>query len=117
MAHVIDSFATPNESIVIQPEDVNVPYGFTFSAAASANAKGAIPYGTTIADADVTALDSAGDEATGLMSASAVDDDKVTCLLSWPTAGAGAYRLRFVLTLDTGAKREFDFNRITAKDL
>jgi hypothetical protein len=118
MSKMIDSFTSPNEAIVIQPNDSNVPFGFTFTAAASADAKGAIPYGTTIEDATVEGLDASGDEVAGLATASAVNDDKVTVLLSWPTtAGAGQYSLRFVLTLDTGAKREFDFNRVVCKDI
>jgi hypothetical protein len=119
MGNVIDSFLTPTESIVIQPGDVNVPWGFIFTPAASDDARGAIPYGTVISSVEVTGLDSNGDEATGLVTASAVNDDgdKVTVLMSWPTAGEGTYRLEIILTLDTGAKREFDFNRVVAKDI
>jgi hypothetical protein len=118
MAHVIDSFRDPAKGITIQPADSEIPFRFEFPAASSQAANdGAIPHGTTIAIATVVGLDANGDEADGLAGVRVVEDEAITIPLSWPTAGAGTYKLSFALTLNTGAVIEYDFNRITAKDL
>lgn len=42
--------------------------------------------------------------------------DKITVVLKYPAAGAGRYRLEFILTLNNGQTKELDFSRIEAFD-
>ncbi|MBW2606136.1 MAG: hypothetical protein JRD05_00725 [Deltaproteobacteria bacterium] len=107
------------ESIILQPGSETVPYTFTFAAASSATANdGSIPYGSTISGADVTAFDKDGADRTSEMVVSETNTTTVvTISLKYPaTTGNGRYSLEIVLTLSTGAKMEFDFNRVYARD-
>ena len=106
--------------IILQPGSSSVPYTFTFAAASSATANdGSIPYGTTISSAAVKAFDTAGTDVTTQMVASdSLATPVVTVNLKYPTtSGDGKYSLEFVLTLSSGAKMEFDFTRVFAKDI
>jgi hypothetical protein len=114
-----DSFDT-NGIIILQPGTATVPYSFTFAAATSATANdGSIPFGSTIAGADVKAFDAVGNDVT----AEIVDSEtnttlSVTPVLKYPgTSGAGNYSLEILLTLNTGAVLETDFTRIYAGDI
>jgi len=118
-----DSFQGTDE-ISVQPKDSAVPYSFTFPACSSAIANdGAIPYGTTIASAEVSAtkLDNGKNGTTALIDASSVNGDyEVIVSLNWPSGtglGAGKYKLTFLLTLSTGAIKEFDFLRVVAENI
>ena len=114
-----DSFST-NGIIILQPGTATIPYSFTFAAASSATANdGSIPYGSTISGADVKAFDAASNDVTTEMIDSETNTTlSVTPVLKYPaTSGEGNYSIEFVLTLNTGAKMEFDFTRIYAKDV
>jgi len=112
-----DSFST-NGTIILQPGSDTVPYTFTFAAASSATANdGSIPFGSTISAADVKAYDETGtDVTTDIVGSETNTTTVVTVNLKYPAA-TGNYSLEFVLTLSTGAKMEFDFTRVFAKDI
>jgi len=104
-------------NITVQPGDLTVPYNFSISACSSASANdGGIPYGTTISSVVVTGSKSDGSAATGLVASSSVESNIVTVNLTYPSTGVGTYHLEFVCTLNTGAKIEFDFNRVKVRD-
>ena len=114
-----DSFDTSG-IIILQPGSATVPYLFTFTAASSATANdGSIPFGSTIASADIKAFDSLGNDVTSEMIDSETNTNTtVSPVLKYPaTTGAGNYSIEFLLTLSTGAVLEFDFTRIYAKDI
>uniref|UniRef100_A0A6M3MCQ7 Tail protein n=1 Tax=viral metagenome TaxID=1070528 RepID=A0A6M3MCQ7_9ZZZZ len=103
--------------ITVQPGDLTVPYTFGLPACSSAIANdGSIPYGTTISSVVVTAEKADGTVATGLVASSSVASNVVTVNLTYPSTGDGTYHLEFVCTLNTGAKIEFDFNRVKVRD-
>lgn len=113
-----DSFTTAG-LIILQPGSLTVPYSFTFSIASSATANdGAIPFGSTISSVAVKAFDVGGtDRTTEMVVSSSVSSPVVSVALKYPTTGPGVYSLEFVLTLSTGAKMEFDFTRISVRDI
>jgi hypothetical protein len=118
MANVLDSFREPGKTILLQPNSEDVPYKFAFPACSGGTSNdGAIPYGADITSADVLGSAMDGGECTGMVGTASVEGDVVVVPLTYPDEGAGSYKLTFVLTLSTGAVLEFDFNRITAKDI
>jgi hypothetical protein len=115
---MLDLFET-NGIILLQPGTDTVPYSFTFPAATSATANdGAIPFESTISSVVITAFDVNGvDRTTEMVVSSSIATPVVTVSLKYPaTTGNGRYSLEFVLTLDTGAKMEFDFTRVMVRD-
>ena len=103
--------------IVVQPGDVTVPYAFSLPACTTVSSNdGAIPYGSTISTVVVTAHKADGTAATGLVASSSVAANVVTANLTYPSTEEGTYHLRIVATLSTGAKIEFDFNRIQVRN-
>ena len=106
------------QKITVQPGCDTVPYTFTFAACSSASANdGSIPYNTTISSSAVKAFDEAGTDSTAvLISSSSTATPVVTVSLEYPT-NAGRYSLEIVLTLNSGAKMEFDFTRVFAEDI
>ena len=66
----------------------------------------------------MTVFDSAGvDKTTEVVVAESNTDTTCSVTMKYPvTAGAGRYKLEFLLTLNTGAVMEFDFTRIYAGD-
>lgn len=103
--------------IVVQPGDVTVPYSFNLPPCSSSTANdGAIPYGVTISSVVVTGHKADGTAATGLVASSSVTSNVVTVNLTYPSTTEGTYHLRFVCTLSTAAKIEFDFNRVKVRD-
>jgi len=108
------------DSITLQPDTNSAVYTFTFPICSSATANdGAIPFGDTIASAVVKAFDeNGGDATTQIVGSTSNTTTVVTVPLSYPsTTGEGRYSLEFVLTLTSGAKLEFDFSRLYAKDI
>ena len=116
-----DSFTTSGV-ILLQPGSATVPYTFTFTAASSATANdGSIPFESTISSAVVKAFDEGGTDRTSEMivgTTPVTGGLVVTVSLKYPaTSGAGRYSLEFLLTLSTGAVLEFDYTRVSARDL
>ena len=108
------------DSITIQPGTSAAVYTFTFLICSSTTANdGAIPFGDTIASAVVKAFGEDGSDATAeIIDSSSASTTVVTVGLNYPsTAGDGRYSLEFVLTLASGSKMEFDFNRLYARDI
>jgi len=108
------------DSITIQPGTDAAVYTFTFAICSSATANdGSIPFGDTISDEAVKAFDEDGSDVTGeIVDTSSSSTTVVTVALNYPsTSGAGRYSLEFVLTLASGAKMEFDFSRLYARDI
>ncbi len=108
------------EIIVIQPNDANIAYKFSFPIKSSADAtEGYLPYGTTISGAVVTAhKDDDTDATADVIVSSTAYSDYVEASLQYPsTNGEGNYHLKFVLTFSNGATKEEDFNRVIARDL
>jgi hypothetical protein len=113
-----DLFET-NGRILLQSGTDTVPYSFTFPVASSATANdGSIPFESTISSAVVKAFDANGvDRTTEMIVSSSVISPVVTVSLKYPaTTKNGRYYLEFILTLNTGAKMEFNFTRILVKD-
>jgi len=115
-------FAVPDgfveaEGILLQPNDVRVPYTFAFPICSSQTANdGAVPYGLTIASVAVTGKKINGEAAAALVGAYLLGGITVQVNLTWPGA-SGKYKLTFVLTFSDGTiSKEFDFNRIDASD-
>jgi hypothetical protein len=108
------------KSIALQPNDADVPYSFSFDVCSAEDANdGALPYGSTISDCEVKAFnrETAAEVTSEMVGTTGILANVVSVPLTWPaTAGAGKYKLRFVVTLNTGATKEFDFNRVEAKD-
>jgi hypothetical protein len=105
--------------ILLQPGSLTIPYSFTFPAASSGTANdGAIPFESTISSAAIKVFDATGtDRTTEMVVSSSVASPSVTVSLKYPaTTGYGRYSIEFVLTLNTGAKMEFDFTRVLAVD-
>lgn len=104
--------------IELQPNDVDVPYQFYFTACSSASANdGWLPYGDGIASVVVTAWTSDGTQDSEIIAADTEVNDVVTLDLTYPlTNGPGRYKIRFVITTDDGATIEADFDRVYAKD-
>jgi len=108
------------DSITIQPGTDAAVYTFTFAICSSATANdGSIPFGDTISDEAVKAFDEDGSDVTGeIVDTSSSSTTVVTVALNYPsTSGAGRYSLEFVLALASGAKMEFDFSRLYARDI
>lgn len=115
-----DSFKS-SDPIILQPNDLAVPYTFEFTICSSATANdGALPYGDSAASVAVTAHDEDGADKTSelINGTPGLADNVATVALDYPdTSGAGTYHLTFVVTTANGSKIEFDFNRIYARDL
>lgn len=106
--------------IVLQPNDAAVPYRFEFPIASANDANdGAVPYGDTVSSVAVTAHDADGTDVSGQIVGAIVNGtDYCTVALTYPaTAGAGDYKLSFVVTTANGADLEFDLDRVVAVDL
>ena len=101
------------ELLILQPGDDDVSYTFSFPPASAVTENdGAIPFGTTIASAVVTAKrqDTGVDATAAIVQSTSNTTTTVTNTLSYPTVmGVGTYYLKFVLTINTGAKHEFDY--------
>jgi len=115
-------FTPSNKRILMQPGDSKVPYCFAFTVCSSETANdGALPYGTSISSFTVTAhKHDASDTVatTDLIDSSSRSGLVITVYLDYPSEnGAGRYDLKFLLTLDSGAILEFDFNRVFARDV
>lgn len=110
-----DNFVGHTE-IVIQPQDVMIPYVFKFEANSSdISNDGYLPYGSTINSAVVTGVDTTGDEIVGLVvSSSVLNYLYVKVWLSYPgDPYLGRAGLHFVLTLDPAPSiLEADFTRV-----
>jgi hypothetical protein len=109
----------PSGSITVQPGDQGLPFSFVFEACSSELANdGALPYGTTIENASVTAVRSDGEDATSdlVQSVDHSDETVVVTLRYPPNLGAGTYRLTFLMALSSGAVLEADFARVVAAD-
>jgi len=105
-------------SINLQSGD-RMPWNFYIPPAESVTVKGAIPYNTTVASVSVTAYDEDENDVTSqLISGSpAVEDNVISVVLTYPvTAGDGRYKLTFECTLSTGYVRQFDFERVIARN-
>ena len=104
--------------ITVQPNTKNAGYRFHVTTCTSTTANdGMIPFSTTISSVVVTAKTSDGSEETGLITSTSLITPDIDLTLSWPTNGAGRYKLTFVLTLSDGSERELDFHRVVAEDL
>lgn len=121
---------TGSEKITLQPGDIDLGYSFEVSVCSSSSANdGTISYGTTVsgisvtsfktADSDGKTLAAGKTEVSDLISGTpTVAANIISVLLEYPnTNKAGYYKLKFLCTLDSGAIKELDFNRIVVEDL
>ena len=115
------SFKT-SEPIKLQPSDTKygVSFYFPIETAIGAN-DGALPFGTSISSATVTALynnTSIADMITGSVLISGTSNNTVQLSLNYPTTTmtnitkSVTMALKFVLTLTDTSTREFDFRNI-----
>ena len=114
-----DSFVETDD-ITIQPNDYNVPYKFCFNPCSTPTANdGSIPFATRISSHTVTAHTGSGTNATSdLISNSLLDDNSITVYLKYPSVhGVGTYHLTFVITLDSAAIMEFDYNHVVVTNV
>lgn len=109
------NFSTVGQ-IILQPYD-EIPYKFKFTPAPAATEKGAIPFGTNIAGANVIITDlTDGTDVTNLIISGTptVASNIVTCVMTYP-GYESKFKMTFQLTLDTGSTKEFDFKRVESK--
>jgi hypothetical protein len=111
------SFKT-NDKIQLQPND-QIGYEFQVtSCSTSAANDGFLPFGRSVTSFAVSGYgEDAVTPANDMIQSSALSGQIMTVVLKYPAAGAGRYRLEFILTLDNGQKKEADFGRIEALDL
>lgn len=107
--------------IEVQPRSDKVPYRFEFTVCSALGVNdGALPFGSTISSYSIVAIkhDTSGTVATDdLIDSHSRSGFYVTANLQYPaTNGTGRYKLRFVLTLASGAIMEFDFGRVICVD-
>lgn len=110
------------KNIIVQPNDVAVPFGFEFTICSAADKNdGALPYGDSVASCAVSAhLGEDGTDKTSelINGTPSVAANVVTVDLDYPsTTGHGVYHLTFVVTTANGVDIEFDFNRVHARDI
>ena len=104
--------------ILIQPNSFSIGFRFHCTTCTSTTSNdGMIPWGTTISSVVVTAKTADGTAETGLIESTTLTTPDIDLALSWPTNGAGRYKLTFVLTLSNGTLLELDFHRVDAQDL
>ena len=107
-----------SSKILIQPNSFSIGFRFHCTTCTSTTANdGMIPWGLEISSVVVTAKTTDGIAETGLIESTALTTPDIDLALSWPTNGAGRYKLTFVLTLDNGTLLELDFHRVEARDL
>ena len=97
-----------------------MPYKFCFYPCSAPTANdGSIPFATTVASHTVTAhMGTGGDDAPDLISNSLLDDNSITVYLKYPVdSGVGTYHLTFVITLDSAAIMEFDYNHVVVTNV
>ncbi|NOR27598.1 MAG: hypothetical protein GQ540_03605 [Lutibacter sp.] len=114
----LDNFQGTRD-IILQTNSKDVPYSFTFTVNSSATANdGALPFGTNVSTAVVTAhIAETGVADSEIVANSSVGSNVVTVDMTYPsTNGVNWYHLTFVLTLDNGAILEFDYNRVYVED-
>jgi len=105
-------------SINLQTGD-RLAWTFYIPPAESVTTKGAIPNGTTVASVVVTAYDVLENDVTSdlISGTPVVADNVITVILTYPAInGEGRYKLTFACTLSTGYTRQFDFERVIAKN-
>jgi len=104
-------------AILLGIDDRKNSYMFIIDAATTATSKGAIPYGTLISSATVSASDGSGNNVTTeLINSTSVSTNSVITKLDYPTVtGAGTYSLKFVLTLDDSSTWTKNFRRVIAE--
>ena len=110
-----------NNSILLQPNEENVTYSFSFPIKPTTNGNGFCPFGTTISGAVVTAKQD-GVAVADLITSTTNTTSSVGVTLDYPTTTMSGqtkanFKLTFVLTLDNGTILETDFDRVIAKDL
>lgn len=114
-----------NDSITIQPGDVNIPVFLRLKAcSASTINDGSMPYGSSVVSSTLTAHRGVGGaNASSLLIASATESgNTIIAYLSYSSQLAkGLYNLTATVTMDlNGAAfnmvREYDLNRIYLKD-
>jgi len=113
--NTMPNFSTVGQ-IILQPYD-EIGYKFKFNPAPASTEKGAIPFGTNIAAVlvEVTDLtDSTNATSFVIMGTPTVASNIVTCICKYP-GYEGKFKFTFKLTLDSGAKKEFDFKRVESK--
>lgn len=111
-----------NDKFELEPGD-NIGLDIlVLSCSTSAANDAFLPFGRSTASFTVSATNEGGDVSANDMIVSSVlsrvkaRTDKLTVVLKYPNAGAGRYRLEFILTLDNGQTKELDFSRIEAFD-
>lgn len=114
----MSNFETVGE-IVLQTAD-KLGWEFQIPIAASATEKGAIPYGRTISGVVAIAYDESGTVVTTdiIDGTPSVAGEIIYATLKYPTTnGDGRYKITFFLTLDNGWTKQFDFERVIAKNI
>ena len=118
-----------NKQIEIQPGDLNVSFGYSFTVCSSTTANdGFLPYGTTASGVSVVAYKTADADGRELSEGASIvsdliqgtptiSDNVATVRLSHPaTNGSGYYKLTFLVTGSDESVKETDFNRVVVLD-
>ena len=108
------------EGIVIQPlDEMTYTFGFSVSSSATAN-DGSIPYGTTISSVAVTAhqAEDGTDVSDEVIVSSSVSNNVVSVKFQYDSdVGELLIHLRIAVTLSDTDVKEYDFNRVTLRNL
>ncbi len=111
-----------HDRVTLQPNDEKFPISILVRINTSITSNdGSIPYGTTISGVTVTCYDDARTVVPNsdiIFSGPTIANDQyVNTELKYPkNAGAGRYKLTYVLYLSDGGTREVDHGRIYAED-
>jgi len=111
-------FQTPG-SIELNPGQME-GWEFELPIAESPTAKGALPYGRTIADIEVTAWTEDGTSITDILILGTPTflDNIIYITFQYPELlGEGRYRVNILVTMDNGWTKPFDFFRVYAKEI
>ena len=101
--------------IVLHTGDLELTYKFSAPANSSDTANdGTIAYGRTVNSVAITVTNyDTGVAVTDLVDSSSVSDNIISITLSYPpTSGDGRYKLKCIMTLDSGSRIEWATNQI-----
>lgn len=97
-----------NDPITLHQGDYQVTYSFLASPCTSSTANdGTIPYGTTVSSVSLIITDDNGDTVNDLVDGVTVSDNVIYITMTYPAAGDGRYKIRCIMTLDSGTKIEW----------
>jgi hypothetical protein len=107
-----------SKKILLYEGDTNVSFDFQFTVCSSSTANdGFIAFGLDATSVNIYGYAEDDSAATGLVGPYSLSNNIVTVALSYPTEGAGSYKLYFKLGLSDGSIVWARFDRVFCEDL